>query len=101
MVQGYILDMEFYYVYILLSLKDSNFYSGFTKDVFKRFDEHQKGKNVSTKNRRPFELIYFEAHRSKDDALRREKYFKSSKGKTTLKQILKESLKGVPCTRTQ
>jgi hypothetical protein len=38
------------------------------------------------------ELIYFEGHRSKDDAIRREKYFKTAKGKTTLKQMLRGSL---------
>jgi putative endonuclease len=51
------------------------------------------GKNVSTKNRRPLELIFYEAFPNKFDALRRESYFKTSKGKATLKQMLKEFLK--------
>jgi putative endonuclease len=81
-----------YYVYVLLSQKDNNFYVGFSENIDQRLDEHNAGKNVSTKLRRPFGLIYHEAHTSKSDALRRERYFKTTKGKVTLKQILKDAL---------
>ena len=81
-----------YYVYVLLSNKDHNFYIGFTENIQQRLDEHNAGKNASNKLRRPFKLIYCEGHTSKFDALRRESYFKTSKGKTTLKQILKDAL---------
>ena len=81
-----------YYVYVLLSKKDDNFYIGFTEDIQQRLDEHNEGKNVSTKLRRPLSLIYSEGHTSKFDALRRERYFKTTKGKATLKQILKDAL---------
>jgi putative endonuclease len=46
----------------------------------------------ATAPRRPFELTFYEAYRNKYDALRREKYFKTSKGKTTLKAMLREHL---------
>lgn len=82
------------YVYVLLSEKDNNFYIGFTENIEQRLDEHNSGKNVSTKLRRPFNLVYYEAHISKQDALRRERYFKTAKGKTTIKQILKDALAG-------
>ena len=81
-----------YYVYVLLSKKDDNFYIGFTENIQQRLDEHSAGKNISTKLRHPFELIYYEAHTSKYDALRRERYFKTTKGKATLKQILNDAL---------
>ena len=83
---------NFYYVYVLLSLKDNNFYIGFTNDLERRTKEHKQGKNISTKSRLPVELIYFEGHLSKEDTMRRESYFKTAKGKTSLRQILKESL---------
>ncbi|MFH1749847.1 MAG: hypothetical protein ABH837_03085, partial [bacterium] len=54
---------------------------------------HKRGKNISTSKRLPLRLIYFEAHLSKEDAKRRERYFKTTKGKTTLRTILQESLK--------
>jgi hypothetical protein len=37
-------------------------------------------------------LIYYNAHRSEDDALRREAYFKTTKGKVTLRQMGREWL---------
>ena len=81
----------FFYVYILLC-RDGDFYTGFTGDLKRRLKEHNCGNNISTRNRRPVELIYFEAHKSKTDAYRRETYFKTSKGKTTLKKILNNYL---------
>jgi len=85
---------EFYYVYVLLSAKDNNFYIGFTNDLDRRLQEHNQGKNISTAKRLPLKLIYFEGHLSKEDAIRRENYFKTTKGKTTLKQILRDNLRG-------
>jgi len=83
----------FYYTYILLSLKDNKFYIGFSTKVFERFDDHNKGKNTSTAKRGPFKLMYYEAFLSKTDALRREAYFKTTKGKVTIRQMLREYLK--------
>ena len=84
---------DFYYVYVLRSLKDRLFYIGSSANVEHRLLEHNQGKNISTKNRRPFELIFYEAFPSKADALRREKYFKTTKGKVTIRQMLREHLK--------
>jgi putative endonuclease len=82
-----------FYVYILLSLKDRKFYIGFTKQhPEERLKGHNKGNTNSTKKRRPFKLIYYEAHTLEKDARRREKYFKTSKGKFTLKQMLRTTL---------
>lgn len=81
-----------YYVYVLLSLKDKKLYIGFTSDLRRRLKEHNAGRNVSTKSRLPLKLIYYEAHLSKTDAVRREGYFKTTKGKSTLKQMLRKSL---------
>ena len=84
------MPIKFHYVYVLRSLKDGLFYVGYSEDLRQRVTEHNKGKNTSTKNRRPLELIFYEAYSNKKDALRREAYFKTTKGKTTLKQMLKE-----------
>lgn len=92
LVQGNLFGVDTYFVYVLLSEKDKNFYIGFTENIEQRLDEHNAGKNVSTRSRRPFKLIYYEGHTAKSDVLRREKYFKTTKGKTTLKQILKDAL---------
>ena len=81
-----------YFVYVLKSLKDSKFYTGFTRDLNKRLLEHNEGTTRSTKFRRPLELIYYEACRNRRDALHREKYLKTTYGKRYLKNRLANDL---------
>ena len=83
-----------YYVYILISVKDGNFYIGSTGDLHRRMSEHNLGKVESTKNRRPFKLIYYEACLNQQDATHREKYLKTHLGKMFLKNRLKSYLTG-------
>ena len=77
--------MMFYYIYILRSLKDKQFYTGYTNDLKKRLQDHQNGQVKSTKNRLPVELVYFEGCKNQQDATRREKYLKTTYGKRYLK----------------
>ena len=85
--------MIMYYVYIFQSQKDKKLYIGFTSNLKKRIRKHQAGEVTSTKARRPLRLVFYEAFLAKQDALRRERYFKTQKGKTSLKQIIRNSLK--------
>lgn len=85
--------MKFYYVYVLKSTYKNFIYVGFTINLRKRFKEHDNKEELSTKAYAPFELIFYEAYRNKKDAERREKYLKTTKGKTTLKTMLKETFK--------
>ena len=81
-----------YYVYLLISEKDGNFYTGLTADLKRRFEEHNRGLVNSTKNRLPLKLIYYEACLNETDARRRERYIKSGMGKKYLKNRLKSYL---------
>ena len=83
-----------HYVYVLRSLHDQDWYVGMTKDLRTRFTQHQAGRVESTQNRRPFELIYYEACQNIHDAARREKYLKTAWGKRYLKNRLRFYLKG-------
>ena len=83
-----------YYTYVLQSMKDTNYYTGFTKNLKLRFEQHNKGNVESTKDRRPFKLIYYEACLDQKDATKREKYLKSYHGKMFLKKRLKSYLTG-------
>ena len=83
-----------YYTYVLWSEKDLGFYTGFTKDLKLRFEQHNNGLVKSTSDRRPFKLIYYEACLNKEDATRRERYLKSYHGKMFLKKRLKSYLIG-------
>ena len=83
----------YYYVYVLQSKKDKRHYTGFKVDLRKRFKEHNEGKYTSwTKGRGPFDLVYYEACRNKEDARQREKYLKTGTGKRYLKNRLKRFL---------
>jgi putative endonuclease len=79
-----------HYVYVLKSLKDGKLYTGCSSNLKKRLDEHNKGYVEATKKRYPFELIYYEACKSKYDAYRREKYLKTNYGRRYIKNRLKD-----------
>lgn len=64
------------YVYVLKSRHDGNLYIGSTNDLRRRFQEHNAGKVTSTKDRRPFELVYYEAYKAESDARHREQNLK-------------------------
>ena len=82
----------FYYVYVLQSLKDNQWYTGYTPDLRKRIKIHEDGLVESTRNRRPFKLIYFEGCLNEQDATRREKYLKSGNGKIYIRNRLSNYL---------
>jgi putative endonuclease len=75
------------YVYILQSKKDGLLYVGCTEDVKKRIELHNSGKVASTKSRRPFKVIYYEAFTNKQDAFCREQWLKTGWGKNHIKKI--------------
>ena len=81
-----------FYVYILLSLIDHKFYTGYTTDLRKRLILHSKGQVPSTKLRRPFKLIHYEYFVNKTDAKAREVFLKSGFGRNQLKEALKRTL---------
>lgn len=78
-----------YYTYVLESLKDNKKYTGYTKDLKLRLDQHNEGKVKSTSDRRPLKLIYYEACLNQQDATHREKYLKTHHGKMFLGKRLK------------
>jgi putative endonuclease len=82
-----------YYVYVLRSQLDGKLYIGYTTNLRNRMQKHNNGEVTSTKSRRPFELIFYEGYKSMEDAKRRERYFKTTKGKSSLSMILRDSLK--------
>ena len=83
-----------YYTYVLQSTVDMNFYTGYTKNLKLRFEQHNKGFVDSTKDRAPLDLIYYEACLDQNDATSREKYLKSYHGKMFIRKRLKSYLTG-------
>ncbi|OHB59691.1 MAG: excinuclease ABC subunit C [Planctomycetes bacterium RBG_13_44_8b] len=83
---------KFYYVYVLISERDGDFYTGYTYDLKDRMNKHNNGEVQSTKNRTPLKLVYYEACLNQRDAIKREKYLKTTWGKRYIKGRLEEYL---------
>lgn len=81
-------DHDMWYTYILQSKKDNKYYIGSTGNLDGRITQHNAGATTSTRNRRPFILVYFESFTSKAESLKRERQIKSYKGGEAFKKIL-------------
>ena len=82
---------EVYYVYIL-RCRDGSLYTGWTNDLAKRTEAHNKGQGAKyTKGRGPVELIYHEEYSNKSEALKREYAIKCFSKAQKLELIQKSS----------
>ena len=81
-----------FYTYVLQSEHNGNWYVGYTKDLQDRVNRHQSDRVPATKHRGPWQLIYYEACLNKNDAIDREKYYKTGFGKATLRRRLSHYL---------
>jgi putative endonuclease len=79
-----------FYIYVIEDESSKEIYTGYTRDLKRRLEEHNRGLNSSTKRNRQWKVIYYEACLSDQDARRREKYLKTSQGRRLLKRRLKE-----------
>ena len=87
-----------YNVYILL-MGNRQLYTGSTNDIKRRLLEHKSGKVRTTKKYQPVKLIHYEVYLCKSDALRREKFLKTTEGKRLLKQQIRDTLKNLETTK--
>ena len=84
-----------FYVYLMNSIKHNKIYIGFTSNLKKRFIDHNEGETGWTKRYRPWELVYYEAFRSEEDARKREAGLKNyGNALRELKKRLKFSFGG-------
>jgi len=74
-----------YYAYVIKSLNVNCFYKGHCKDLKKRIDQHNSGMTESIKMYAPFKLVYSEDFETMEEAIKREKYFKTAAGRRFLK----------------
>ena len=81
--------MSFVYsTYVLRSESRSQLYVGSTSDLAKRLKEHNDNQAPATKNRGPWKLVYSEDLPDRSSAMRRERYFKTGKGREELKRLI-------------
>lgn len=67
-------------------------YIGYTSDLKRRVKEHNQGLNFSTKRYIPWEIIYYEACIEQSDAIRRERYLKTTQGNRLIKRRMRDYL---------
>jgi len=65
-----------YYVYILLCA-DGSYYTGYSNDPAHRFDEHLSGHGARyTRMHRPTGIVFLQGHKTRKDAMSRERKIK-------------------------
>ena len=74
-----------YYTYILKEINKNHFYIGSTKNLKRRFKEHYKNFNVSTRGRK-WELYCYFAFKKEIICRNFEKYLKSGSGRSFSKK---------------
>ena len=73
-------------IYVLKSGLDGNLYIGCTSDMQRRIIQHESGKVLSTKYRRPLSIVYRELFTDKYEAYKMERFYKTAVGKRILKK---------------
>jgi len=79
-----------YYTYAITSTIKSYIYVGISNNPKRRINEHNKGKEKTTRSYRPFKILSVEQFDTRMEARKREKYLKSGCGKEYLKTIKPE-----------
>ena len=65
-----------FFVYILESNVDGDYYKGFSENPFLRLEQHNNGEVNFTATKRPWSLVFLEKFDSKREALIRERQIK-------------------------
>ena len=74
-----------HHVYIVIC-SDKTLYTGYSTDVYKRIEKHNKGQGAKyTKNRRPVVVVYIESFDTKSEAMKREYQIKKLSRKEKIK----------------
>lgn len=79
-----------FFVYIIQSLKNGDYYIGHTENLNTRLKQHNSGRVRSTKTKRPWKLVYRESFNNKQEAYKRELQIKNYKGGEAFKKLLKD-----------
>ncbi len=73
-----------FFTYILQSVSSGKFYIGQTNNLQDRIHRHNNSRNIYTKNKGPWKLVYYKEFDTRTEALKLEKRLKSLKNKDYL-----------------
>ncbi len=78
-----------FWVYVLL-LENGQKYIGQTNNLQRRLNEHKTGRSQYTRKNKIRKLLYFEKCKTRSEAIKKEKFLKSGKGREWIKNQLAE-----------
>ena len=89
-----LVKMGQFYVYIVKCARDNSFYTGYTNNLERRIDQHNRGIGSKyTRSHGPVELLYYENYRTRRRAMQREREIKRFTRKRKKNLINQESRK--------
>ncbi len=77
-----------FFAYVVKSTIKPYYYKGHCENLEIRLKEHNSGKTISLRPYIPVVIEYYEEFSTVEEAVRREKYFKSSAGRRFLKTVI-------------
>jgi putative endonuclease len=77
-----------FFVYVLRSAVTGRLYIGSTQDVQDRLRRHNDGRSKATRHGVPWVLLHTEAVATRAEAVRRERYYKTGRGREELEALL-------------
>ena len=77
-----------FFAYVLKSINEDFYYKGHCENLNERLLQHNSGMTESIRPYIPFALVYVEEFAAREDAIKREKYFKTAAGRRFLKKKL-------------
>ncbi|PKK82700.1 MAG: endonuclease [candidate division Zixibacteria bacterium HGW-Zixibacteria-1] len=80
-----------YIVYVIKSASGRR-YTGHTSDLERRLIEHNSGMCRTTKGESTWKVAYTEEYATRSDAMKREKWLKSGRGRDFLESILDKTI---------
>lgn len=84
-----------WYVYVLYSYSGKRTYVGYSNDVERRLFEHNVSeKKGFTLRYRPWVLIHQESFENKQEAMMREKFLKTGRGRLELQKFVENYVSG-------
>ena len=77
-----------FFAYVIKSVNHDYYYKGHCSDISKRLEQHNSGMTKSITAYIPFYVVYYETFETVEEAISREKYFKTAAGRRYLKNKL-------------
>jgi putative endonuclease len=79
-----------FYTYVLQSKSTGKIYIGYTSNLERRLKRHNqelptKNKSYTKLNKGPWEVVYKEEFKTKEEAIKRERQLKTAKGRKFIK----------------